>query len=456
MNMLEYLQKQLEDFNETMDGLSEDITALLSTGKTLDDEDVQSKARERQGAYDSAKRVRELLTQEQEQQRARAGDLELVAASRGGQPELQAPRTGQTPSPFSRNIENRPMAGFGEFLSAVAHAAMNPQQELDQRLLDLRAYQLGLGEAVPSEGGFLIQQDFTDDLLRRVHDTGKLVAKPRSIELSERSNGIRINAIDEASRVDGSRLGGVRAYWTPEAGTLTASKPTFRQIELRLHKLTGLYYATDEELQDTVALESTVAEFFAEEFGFKLDDALIRGGGAGEPLGILGHAGTVNVAKESGQAAATLLLENVQKMYARMWARSIEGAEWLINQDVWPQIFQLNQAVGTGGVPVFLPAGSVAGQPFNTLYGLPITPIEQCETLGTSGDIILANFRSGYIMARKGGIAAAVSIHVQFLTDESVFRFIMRTDGQPISNVALTPYKGTQTQSSFVTLATRA
>jgi hypothetical protein len=45
---------------------------------------------------------------------------------------------------------------------------------------------------------------------------------------------------------------------------------------------------------------------------------------------------------------------------------------------------------------------------------------------------------------------------VEFLTDQTVFRFIFRGDGQPKRNAPLTPYKGAGTLSSFVTLATRA
>jgi HK97 family phage major capsid protein len=142
-------------------------------------------------------------------------------------------------------------------------------------------------------------------------------------------------------------------------------------------------------------------------------------------------------------------------MYARMWARSLPRSEWYINQDCWPQLFQLQHTIGTGGVPVFLPPGGISGAPYGTLLGRPVMPIEQCETLGTVGDIILADF-SQYLMIEKGGIDAASSIHVQFLTNQTVFRFVLRTDGQPKRNTALTPFKGTATQSSFVTLATRA
>jgi HK97 family phage major capsid protein len=89
--------------------------------------------------------------------------------------------------------------------------------------------------------------------------------------------------------------------------------------------------------------------------------------------------------------------------------------------------------------------------------GLPLFFIEQCATLGTVGDIILADL-SGYALAEKGGIQSDMSIHVRFIYDESVFRFVLRIDGQPTRASALTPYKGgaSNTQSHFVALETRS
>jgi hypothetical protein len=49
-----------------------------------------------------------------------------------------------------------------------------------------------------------------------------------------------------------------------------------------------------------------------------------------------------------------------------------------------------------------------------------------------------------------------MSIHVQFLYDESIFRFVLRLDGQPERASALTPYKGSDTLSHFVALQTRS
>ena len=127
---------------------------------------------------------------------------------------------------------------------------------------------------------------------------------------------MKINAVDEDSRANGSRWGGVQTYWEGEADELTGSKPKFRQLELSLKKLTGLCYATDELLQDAAALEAVIRQAFAEEFGFKIDDAILDGSGEGEPLGILNSGAIVKVEKEKDQTD-TITVENLIKMWNR-------------------------------------------------------------------------------------------------------------------------------------------
>ena len=131
---------------------------------------------------------------------------------------------------------------------------------------------------------------------------------------------------------------------------------------------------------------------------------------------------------------------------------------WLINQNIEPQLFTMSLAVGTGGIPIYMPAGGLSGQPYGTLFGRPVIAIEQASTLGDLGDIIFADLAGGYILAEKGGIQSDMSIHVRFVYDESVFRFVMRVDGQTIRSTVLAPYKGSSTldtQSHFFALAAR-
>ena len=337
-------------------------------------------------------------------------------------------------------------SSLGEFAQAIALRADDP------RLHEFRAS--GLNEAIPADGGFFVQKDFSSELIKAAFETGQLGGRCRRFPLSSNSNGVKIPAVNETSRADGSRRGGVRGYWANEAATVTASDPSFAQVELTLNKLFCLGYATEELLQDAGALDVVLNQMFAEEIGFKLDDAILNGTGAGQPLGIMNAPALVTVSKEVNQAADTVVFENILKMWSRLHAPSRSNAVWLINQDVEPQLFGMSLAVGTGGVPVYMPASGLSGGMYSTLFGRPVIPVEQCDTVGDLGDIVLADL-SQYYLADKGGMQAASSVHVKFIYDEMTFRMTYRVDGQPSWKSAITPFKSSNTLSPFVTLQAR-
>jgi HK97 family phage major capsid protein len=311
-----------------------------------------------------------------------------------------------------------------------------------------------MNEGVMSEGGFLVAPEYSQELINDAMETGLLAGRCRSIRMSR--NSLTLPGVDESSRADGSRMGGVRAYWENEAASITDSKPKWRAINMKAKKLTGLVYMTDELLEDAPACEDWTKTGFADEFGFKIDGALIRGSGAGEPLGILNAGCKVRQNKETGQAADMLVAENFMHMFSRMMPRSLRSAIWMINQECWPQIFKLHLKVGTGGVPMFIEPGKIADAPYGAILGRPILPIEQAAALGDEGDVIFADW-SAYILARKNGMQTASSMHVKFVTAEEAFRFIIRMDGEPMRTKPLTPFKGSAsaTLSSFVTLQAR-
>ena len=312
----------------------------------------------------------------------------------------------------------------------------------------------GRGETDPSAGGFPVQVDFAQTILQRIYDMGEVSSRVFRLNISTNANGIKIPGIDETSRVTGSRWGGVQAYWLGEGDPIGASRPKFRLIELDLKKLGALWYVTDELLQDASMLTGIANEAFAQELTFTLEDSVLRGTGAGQPQGIFNSAALIQVAAEKGQATKTIVYQNLLNMWARMWARSRLNAVWFINQDVEPQLYAVNQVIGTAGVPVYLPPGGISEKPYATLFGKPVIPIEYCNTLGTPGDIILADL-SQFVMVDKNAMQQMSSIHVRFVTDEMTFRITYRVDGQSIWQAPLTPYQGTNTKSPFITLAQR-
>lgn len=349
------------------------------------------------------------------------------------------------------SVSTGPFSSLGEQLSCIARAS-SPGGHADPRLYNAT----GLGETIPSDGGFLVQKDFSNEILQEMWDTARLASRCKRVQLSGNSNSLILNGVDETSRAAGSRSGGVRGYWIGEAEEITASKPKFRRIELSLKKVAGLVYCTDEMLSDSSAMESTLKDAVVSELRFLVDDAIINGTGAGQPLGFLNSGALVTVQPEAGQAPATIIAENVFRMHQRLLPGSEATACWFINKDCLYQLYQMGVQIGVGGSPVFVPDRGISGRPFDTLLGLPIIPIEQAATLGTVGDITLADLSNGYILAEKGGIKADMSIHVKFVYSESVFRFVLRIDGQPVRASAVTPYKGSDTLSHFVCLATRA
>lgn len=370
----------------------------------------------------------------------------------GTDPHQRIPRAKITGGPDSLKFDT-----FGEMLLAVRHAETSGRP--DRRLRSANplnpqaAEASGLNETIPSEGGFLVQQETMSELFQRAYENAAILNRIRTIGLGQPFNGLKINGIDETSRATGSRWGGVRGYWKAEAETVTAQFPKFRQIELNLHDLMALYYATGEVLADTTALESVVSQAISSEMEFMLEDSIINGSGAGQPLGILNGGCLISVAVESGQAANSVVYENLVKMWARMWSRSRMNSVWLINQALEPQLMTMTLDVGTGGVPVYLPPGGASAAPYGTIFARPVIPVEYAAAPGTSGDIILADF-SQYVAIDKGGLQTAESMHVRFLYNEMCYRFIFRFSGQPLWNSALTPYKGTaETLSPFVALS---
>jgi HK97 family phage major capsid protein len=342
---------------------------------------------------------------------------------------------------------------FGDFLLAVRAAELQPGRP-DSRLF--RRGAAGSSEAVPAEGGFLVAPDYTRALIERMYMSGGVLSRCMEMPISAKGNGITFPQFDENDRRDGSRFGGVRAYWANEADSAIATKPKFMRCELIAKKLLGFAYCTEELFNDAAALEIFVSMALMKELTFKLEDALINGDGSGKPLGIMRSGALITVAKQSGQAAATVVAGNITDMWRRCWAASRPTAVWLAHPDAEAQCIGLTAPVGTGGsaIPLYVATTNPENQPYNLMLGRPVISMEQTQVPGTPGDIILADF-SRVVVAMKE-TRADVSMHIQFLSDQMAFRVVMRVDAMPVDAYPITPYSGTDTVSPFLAIAQRS
>jgi HK97 family phage major capsid protein len=361
---------------------------------------------------------------------------------------------------IDHDAENRwGFHSFADFLGAVKESPNKSQP--GERLLKaynspavVRKAATGMGELVGSDGGFLVPPSFSTKIFERMYNENALLSKTDQYPVAGSSMTFPRQA--ESSRADGSRWGGVRSYWVQEGSTITASQPTFGKFTLNLHKLATSVALTGELKQDAPALEAYLSRVFSAEMAFETGKAIYRGNGAGRPLGFLNAPCAVTVSKEVGQASATLVSENIVKMWARRFAMGPTGSYmWLVNQDVAPQLHLLTLGIGTAGIATYMPPGGLSSAPYGTLMGAPVVEVEWASTLGTVGDIALVDL-SQYVTISNGGPQTLNSLHVYFLSDQEVIRTTWRVDGAPWQASALTPYSGTNTQSAFVLLETRS
>lgn len=355
-------------------------------------------------------------------------------------------------------------AGDRKFTSLVEQMqamidAEHKRGAIDQRLNRLaytadftkRAAGTGSIEGTGAYGGFLLDSEVAAGLLQRVYENNQVLSRCTRRTITTNAASMDVRAIDESSRADGSRFGGIRAYWKAELAQLTSSRPTFNLITFTPEKLTAMYYASDEMLEDVPFLAAEVENMFMQEIAFKIQDGLINGDGSGKPLGVVGASCTTTVSATSGQGSTTFIYDNVTDMLTSLWELVPGSAVWFVNQTVFPQLYEMSLAVGTGGAPIMLPPGGASGSPYNQLMGRPIIPIEQCQALGTAGDVILADM-SQYYVVDKGGVNGASSIHLKFDYGQTAFRWTYRIDGRPIWKSALTSYKGSLSLSPFIIL----
>jgi len=332
---------------------------------------------------------------------------------------------------------------FGEFLATMSPMTIN-RGGIDGRLKVL-------GEGQGDQGGFLVPEQFTAQLLALALEDS--VVRSRAFRLPMTSLTLALPTIVDTTHAT-NVFGGVRGYWTPESGSYTSSEPSFGRVQLTAKKLTGYTSAANELLADAaISLEALLLRLFPAALQYFEDDAFINGVGGGQPVGILNADALVTVAKETGQAATSIVSENIDKMYSRMLPSSRANAVWVAHPDTLPQIVAMSRAVGTGGSAVMMT--SMAGAAPASLYGRPLILSEKCQTLGTAGDIYFVDF-GYYIVGDRQSLSMAASPHVRFQNDETVWRFTQRVDGRPWLESALTPRNGTNTLSPFVNLATRS
>lgn len=408
----------VEGYTSRGDGPSEDEESqVITLNKEL--EELEESIRQAESRADA------------ERSFATVGDADTVTITGG------APRIEQDPK--------RGWKSFGEFASAV-HKGSRNNAVLDDRLRLGAAPTTFANEGVGADGGFLIPPGFSQQLLEDSLADDALLPMTSDVPISGNTMSFPKNEDEPWSTA------GIQAYWESEATQLTQTKPSIGLSTYRLRKLTALVPITDELAADAPAIGAFVEGETPKAMRAKINDALVNGDGAGKPVGVVGHGGTVSVAKETSQAAATVVIENLVKMYSR--CINPGRAIWIANVDTFPQLYDMKD---NAGARVWQTVAPGLSEPFQgMILGRPVMWVEACPTLGTVGDVVFGDWAQYRTITKAGGVQTATSMHLWFDYAVEAFRAIFRIDGQPWRSTTLTPQKGSATRGNFVTVATRA
>jgi len=360
-------------------------------------------------------------------------------------------------APQAKTEAKRDFDGLGDFLNGVfqtkrrgvpdARVTSRRVRFTDEPTMGMKSGWEGkdLVENVGADGGFLVPQQYVEQLFM-LSAFGKYV-RERALVIPMRGRQLVIPTLDQTgTATDRSNLyGGVKLTWTEEATEKSETQPAFRQATLIAHKLAAVTQVSDELLADSfMSIETLLSRLFSEAIMNEHDWAFIQGTGAGMPLGIanVGSGATIAVPRAVANAIS---IADVFNMLTNFTGQS---PIWLAHQSTMPEILGL---AGPAANPSYVWIDNAREGVPMTLFGYPIYFTENCPTLGSRGDLILADW-SKYVIGLRQDVTVDASMHYAFVDDVTTWRAVSRIDGRPWLSAPITLRDGTSEVSPFVVL----
>lgn len=355
------------------------------------------------------------------------------------------------------------MPGYDDLLNAAPEGKDHPEEKSFADYLvalqrhDVKriegVYKAALSEESGAVGGYLVPVEYSNQILRLANERSVVRAQgPTIINMTTRE--WNVPALDYTSSTAGRahQLGGVYATWTEEAGEKTETEPTFKNVKLVYHELSGYTVASAQVRMDAgPALESMLRELFADAVAFQEDWSFIQGDGAGKPLGVLkSDALLCEVA-----ASSTFVLTDIASMLEMFHSRRPNGGVWFMHPKVLSKLIALADGSATTNNVIWIP--SARDNAPATLFGRPIVFTDRMPVLpaGNSatqiGGVLLADW-SYYLIGDRAGLQIDFSEHYKFINNQGTWRFAKYVDGQPWMQAPMYLADGSNQVSPFVSL----
>lgn len=333
---------------------------------------------------------------------------------------------------------------FGDFLLSIWRGDTT-------RLKSIYGATKALSEDSGVAGGYLVPEDYSGQLVQTINESSAVLNLITPIPVNVRSGNwpvLDFSDAPTAGQGDSGMNAGMTAARRTDGGSFTATQPKFGSIGWQVSDMASGYVPVDNELiaDSPTSIEQLLRRLIASVVGARKEYAILRGTGAGEPLGILNNSSTlVQITPANNNVFAYADALNMIARFKPLGDR--RKAAWVAHPSTLPDIGAFE--VGTGGaVYVTNLSQPVQGMP---LLGYPLLFSEHLPQANNSGHIILASF-DDYLLWERGQIAIDFSEHYLFGTGQSAWRFSNRCDGKPglIGTITAADPQGSYTVGPFV------
>lgn len=293
------------------------------------------------------------------------------------------------------------------------------------------------------EGAIFMPPQYRTDVLQLQPETAIVRPRANAIPAGDPPDAqLNIPALDQGGT--NGVYGGVEVAWISEGDAKPDTTAKFKEISLLPYEVAATTVATDKLLRNWEAAQTFIGNLLTSAMMAAEDIAFLRGDGTGKPTGIINAPGTMTVNRA---AANQISYADILQMTAKLYAESQSTAVWVANQSILPQLATIRDAIGNY---IFIRGDATRGIP-NTLMGMPILFTGRTATLGTKGDLILADF-SKYLIKDGSGPFIAASPHVLFQQNKTMIKVFWNVDGKPWVTGPMTLEDGATTVSPYVVL----
>lgn len=281
-----------------------------------------------------------------------------------------------------------------------------------------------LKEGSDSDGGYLVPDEFENQLIQKLHQENVLRSISHVIQTSSGDHKIPVVASEGT------------ASWLDEEAAYTESNSSFGQVTLGAHKLGTLIKVSDELLNDSAFdLTNYISTEFARRLGDSEEEAFLTGNGTGRPTGILNDSNGAKDGVTAADADAITFDELIDLFYS-LKEPYRKNAVFLMNDSTVKAVRKLKDP---NGQYIWQPSVQL-GTP-DMILNRPVFTSQYMPTLSAGNKIALFGDFSYYWIADRQGRTFKRLNELYAVNGQVGFLGSQRVDAKTILPEALTTLK---------------